>query len=79
MIHLMIHLPQEAILGGPVYMRWKYPFERYMKKLKNYVKNKAHPKGSIVEGYVVDEALTFCSQYLQGVETKFNRPRYCYS
>ncbi|GKC61123.1 hypothetical protein Tco_1088721 [Tanacetum coccineum] len=36
MIHLVMHLPEEAILGGPVYMRWMYPFERYMKKLKNY-------------------------------------------
>jgi hypothetical protein len=37
MIHLVMHLPDEAILGGPVYYRWMYPFERYMKKLKNYV------------------------------------------
>ncbi|GJV37429.1 nucleotide-binding alpha-beta plait domain-containing protein [Tanacetum coccineum] len=27
MIHLVMHLPEEAILGGPVYMRWMYPFE----------------------------------------------------
>ncbi|KAJ9555865.1 hypothetical protein OSB04_010479 [Centaurea solstitialis] len=45
-----------------------------MKKLKNYVRNKAKPEGSIAEGYVADEALTFCSMYLQGVHTKFNRP-----
>ncbi|KAM6544118.1 hypothetical protein CsatB_008565 [Cannabis sativa] len=74
MVHLVIHLPQEAILGGPVHMRWMYPFERYMKKLKNYVRNKARPEGSIAEGYVMDEALTFCSMYLKGVETRFNRP-----
>ncbi|XP_071687674.1 uncharacterized protein [Rutidosis leptorrhynchoides] len=37
MIHLVMHLPEEAIYGGPVYMRWMYPIERYMKKLKNYV------------------------------------------
>nr|GEW68979.1 hypothetical protein [Tanacetum cinerariifolium] len=34
----------EAILGGPVYMLWMYPFERYMKKLKTYVRNKARPE-----------------------------------
>ncbi|GKA50941.1 hypothetical protein Tco_0744137 [Tanacetum coccineum] len=34
-------------------------FERYMKKLKHYVRNKANPKGSIAEGYVAEEALTF--------------------
>ncbi|XP_062112440.1 uncharacterized protein LOC133823592 [Humulus lupulus] len=72
MIHLVLHLPEEALLGGPVFMRWMYPFERYMKKLKNYVRNKARPEGSIAEGYVADEALTFCSMYFKGVETKFN-------
>ncbi|KAD7478319.1 hypothetical protein E3N88_01455 [Mikania micrantha] len=74
MVHLVLHFPEEAILGGPLYMRWMYPFERYMKKLKAYVRNKARPEGSIAEGYVADEALTFCSMYLEGMQTKFNRP-----
>ncbi|KAL5537678.1 hypothetical protein UlMin_043567 [Ulmus minor] len=74
MIHLVLHLPEEAILGGPVYMRWMYPFERYLKRLKDYVKNAAKPEGSISEGYVVDEALTFCSRYFDDIETRFNRP-----
>nr|XP_048328552.1 uncharacterized protein LOC125422128 [Ziziphus jujuba var. spinosa] len=34
----------------------------------------AHPEGSIAEGYVVNEALTYCSMYLHGIETRFNRP-----
>ena len=51
-----------------------YPFEIYLKKLKDYVKNAAKPEGSISEGYVVDEALTFCSRYFNDVETRFNRP-----
>ena len=29
---------------------------------------------AIAEEYVVNEALTFFSKYLKGVETKFNRP-----
>ncbi|GJV19353.1 hypothetical protein Tco_1368373, partial [Tanacetum coccineum] len=74
MIHVAIHLPDEAILGGPIRYRWMFPFERYMKKLKNYVRNKAKPEGSIAEGYVAEEALTFCSRYLKDdVETRFNR------
>ena len=28
MVHLAIHLPREALLGGPVQYRWMYPFER---------------------------------------------------
>ena len=71
MVHLLLHLPDEAIAGGPVCMRWMFPFERYMKKLKNYVRNKAKPEGSIAEGYVAEEALSFCSMYLRDVK---NRP-----
>lgn len=71
MVHLCVHLPQEAILGGPVQSRWMYPIERYLGHLKKYVRNKAKPEGSITEGYVVEEAMTFCSHYLKGVESKF--------
>nr|GEW92295.1 hypothetical protein [Tanacetum cinerariifolium] len=74
MIHLVIHLPLEAIEGGPICLRWMYPFERYMKKLKGYVRNKAKPEGSIAEGYVAEEALTFSSHYFLDVTTKFNSP-----
>ncbi|XP_042962594.1 uncharacterized protein LOC122296863 [Carya illinoinensis] len=72
-VSILVHLPLEAILGGPVQYRWMYPFERYLGKFKRYVKNKASPEGSIVEAWVHIECLTFCSMYLQDVETKFNR------
>ncbi|GKA29703.1 reverse transcriptase domain-containing protein [Tanacetum coccineum] len=64
----------EAFEGGPIRPRWLYPFERYTKKLKGYVRNKAKPEGSIAEGYVAEEALTFSSHYFLDVTTKFNRP-----
>ncbi|GJT41207.1 hypothetical protein Tco_0941072 [Tanacetum coccineum] len=51
-----------------------FPFERFMKKLKGYVRNKAKPEGSIAEGYVAEEALTFSSHYFWDVTMKFNRP-----
>nr|GEY98967.1 hypothetical protein [Tanacetum cinerariifolium] len=44
-----------------------------MKKLKGYVQNKAKLEGSIAEGYVAEEALTFSSHYFWDVTTKFNR------
>ncbi|PKA52264.1 hypothetical protein AXF42_Ash010160 [Apostasia shenzhenica] len=34
MIHLTIHLVRKVKLCGPIFMRWMYPFERYMKILK---------------------------------------------
>jgi len=42
--------------------------------LKSYVRNKSQPEGSIAEGYIAEEVLTFCSQYMEGVETRINRP-----
>lgn len=46
---------------------------RYLGTLKGYVRNKARPEGSIAEAYIVNECLSFCSMYLEGIETKFNR------
>nr|GEW33781.1 hypothetical protein [Tanacetum cinerariifolium] len=74
MIHLVIYLPLEALECGPIRPRWMFSFERFMTKLKGYVQNKAKPKGSIAEGYVAEEALTFSSHYFWDVTTKFNRP-----
>ena len=44
-----------------------------MGTLKKYVKNKTRPEGSIAEGYIMNEALRYCSMYLSGIETRFNR------
>nr|GEV14775.1 RNA-directed DNA polymerase, eukaryota [Tanacetum cinerariifolium] len=74
MIHLVIHLPLEALKGRPIRPRWMFSFERFMKKLKGYVRNKAKSEGSIVKGYVAEEALTFSSHYFRDVTTKFDRP-----
>jgi hypothetical protein len=74
MVHLPIHLANEVRLGGPVQFRWMYPTERNLCKLKSYVRNRAHPEGSIAEGYLAEEALTFCSRYLhESVDTRLNR------
>ncbi|KAL2492096.1 Uncharacterized protein Adt_27724 [Abeliophyllum distichum] len=74
MVHLVVHLPEEAKLGGPVAFRWMYPIERILGRYKRYVKNKARPEGSIAEAYIVNESLNFCSMYLYDIETRFNRP-----
>ncbi|KAK9070391.1 hypothetical protein SSX86_010793 [Deinandra increscens subsp. villosa] len=74
MVHLCVHLPEEALLGGPVSQRWMFGVERRMGTYKGYVRNFARPEGSISEAYVVDEAVTFLSRYLDDIETRFTRP-----
>ena len=57
MIHLSIHLVREVELCGPIFLRWMYPFERYMKTFKGYVRNRARPEGCIAEAYIAEEAV----------------------
>ncbi|XP_022850555.1 uncharacterized protein LOC111372431 [Olea europaea var. sylvestris] len=64
MIHLTIHLGREVRIGGPVQYRWMYPFERFMKTIKGYVKNRSRPEGCIAERYLADECMHFCSGYM---------------
>ncbi|XP_019267397.1 PREDICTED: uncharacterized protein LOC109244716 [Nicotiana attenuata] len=47
--------------------------EKFLRTLKGYVRNKARPEGSIAEGYLAEECMTFCSKYLTDMETKQNR------
>jgi hypothetical protein len=51
----------------------KYIFLRFLMRCKGYVRTKSHPEGSICEGHKLYESLTFCSQYLNGCETRFTR------
>jgi hypothetical protein len=75
MVHLVVHLPEEAILRGPVQYGWLYPIERRLCTLNPSVRNQARPEGSIVEAYVANEALTFFSRYFvaDDVATRFNQ------
>ncbi|XP_038697901.1 uncharacterized protein LOC119995458 [Tripterygium wilfordii] len=73
MVHLLVHLANEAKLAGPVQYRWMYPIERYLCTLKGYVRNKARPEGSIAEGYLAEECMTFCSRYLHDIGTRLDR------
>ncbi|XP_060202488.1 uncharacterized protein LOC132630922 [Lycium barbarum] len=77
MVHLVIHLGEEAILAGPVQGHYMYPVERELGHLKSYVRNNSAAEGCIAEGYILEECLTFCSRYLEDgdIETRFNRPR----
>jgi hypothetical protein len=73
MMHLAVHLLEEALLRGPVQYGWMYPIERWSYTLKRYVRKRARPEGSIAEAYKAEECLTFCSRYMEDVETRFNR------
>ncbi|KAI5338107.1 hypothetical protein L3X38_017378 [Prunus dulcis] len=39
MIQVMVHLPEEALLAGPVDYRWLYPIEKLLGELKKSMSN----------------------------------------
>jgi len=57
MVHLIVHLVRKIKCCGPVYLRWMYPVERYMKIVKGYTKNLHRPEASIVERYIAKVAI----------------------
>ncbi|KAL7588025.1 hypothetical protein Lser_V15G35834 [Lactuca serriola] len=69
MVHLISHIVQEIKACGPVFLRYMYPFERYMGILKGYVRNRNRLEGSIVEGYTFEEVIEFCQGYMKDVES----------
>ncbi|WOG86100.1 hypothetical protein DCAR_0205298 [Daucus carota subsp. sativus] len=64
MIHLLVHLCREIEYGGPEHLRNMFGIERYLAKLKSYVRNRSKPEGSIAEGYLAKECVTFCNRFL---------------
>jgi hypothetical protein len=63
MQHLLIHLPYEAKVGGPVQYRWMYHNERTLRYLKPMVGNRARVEGCIVEAFILKEVAYFSSVY----------------
>ncbi|XP_040384748.1 uncharacterized protein LOC102706425 [Oryza brachyantha] len=79
MEHLMVHLPYQAMVGGPVKYHWMYLVESFIKTLKRKVGNKARVEGSIAESYLVEEISHFTSLYLpELIASTRNRPQ-CYA
>jgi hypothetical protein len=70
--HLIVHLPKEVLMAGPVRPRWMYFVERHLKVLKGWVKQMARPESSITEGYVTNEALKFATEYCPGLDSKWS-------
>ena len=68
MVHLLGHIMDEIKILGPVFLHQMYPFERYMAVLKRYVRNRANPKGCMIQGYHTEEVVGSCTDYIDGTE-----------
>jgi hypothetical protein len=63
MQYLLVHIPYEAKVGGPVQYRWMYHIKRALKYLREMVGNKARVECSIVESFLFKEITYFLIVY----------------
>jgi len=63
MQHIILHLPYETRMGGPVQGCWCYPIERCQKVLRTKCKNKCKIEASIAEAYILEEVSNFTTKY----------------
>ena len=63
-LHLLIHLVDHIRALGPMYLHQMFLFKRLMKVFRRYVRNRFRPEGGMVEGWSTEEAIEFCTYYL---------------
>jgi hypothetical protein len=63
MQHLLIHLPYDAKVAGPIQYRWMYHIERTLRYLKPMVGNRAMVEWSITETFILKEVAYFSIVY----------------
>jgi hypothetical protein len=66
-VHFLIHLPDEVEIVGVLSCRWMLFLERYMKKLKGFVRQREKLEGSMVEGYIVYESFYYANEYIKQI------------
>jgi hypothetical protein len=53
----MIHLMDQILTLGPLYLHGMFLYERFLVVLKAYVWYHAHPESSIMKGYTIEEVV----------------------
>ena len=64
MTHALVDLVDEIVILGPVFLHKMFPFERFMRVLKKYVRNHARPEGSISIGHQTEDVIGFCVDFI---------------
>jgi hypothetical protein len=65
MEHYMIYLADQIFVVSPTYMHHMYPYEHHMVVMKGYVHNRAHPEGSMIEGYITEDVIECYIDYMK--------------
>src|SRR3954471_2912421 len=73
MVHLCVHIVDNIIDLGPTFLHSMMPFERMNGVIKGYVRNMSRPEGSIARGFLTEECISYCMNYL-GIENPVGLP-----
>lgn len=68
MVHLCVHIVDDIIDLGPSFLHNMMPFERMNEIIKGFVRNMSCLDGSIVQGYLTKECISFCENFLYGAD-----------
>ena len=63
-VHLLVHLVDQIRALGPIYLHQMFPFKRLMEVFRRYVRNRFRPEEGMVKGWSMEEAIEFCTYYL---------------
>ena len=77
MVHLLVHIVDDITNLGPTFLHNMMPFERMNGVIKKWVRNKSHPDGSIVAGFLVEECMSFCENYMDIEKRPVGLPENC--
>jgi hypothetical protein len=62
-VHFITHLIKDTKLLGHVFLCQMYAYERFNDILKSFVRNRAYPDGSMVQGYCTEKAIEWALNY----------------
>ena len=79
MQHLILHLPTEARLGGPMQNRLCYSTERMQKTLRAKCKNKRRIEASMAEAFITEEASNFVTAHYEAKNRHLQNPKPWYN
>jgi len=68
MVHLCVHIVDDIIDLGPSFLHNMMPFERMNVIIKGFFRNMSYLDGSIVQGYVTQECISFYENFLYGAD-----------
>src|SRR3954470_12751298 len=68
MMHVLVHLVDEIVILGLVFLHNMFLFESLMGVQKKYVLNRARPEGSISMGHQTKDVIGFCVDFIPGLK-----------